>query len=143
MINTTLGEKLRELRKINGYTQDYVASYLGLVRQTYSHYETGKRTPGSEVLYKLSGLYHISIQDLLQQTIEPDDTMDLIFPELTPSGEDLSGFLQFFNNPRNQKKYQLCTTLEKEMLYYFGQLSAEDKREMIEFTKIKARKHKK
>ena len=27
MINTTLGEKLRELRKINGYTQDYVASY--------------------------------------------------------------------------------------------------------------------
>lgn len=35
------------------------------------------------------------------------------------------------------------TTLEKEMLYYFGQLSAEDKREMIEFTKFKARKHKK
>ena len=48
---------------------------------------------------------------------------------------------QLFRNAR--EKSMINTTLEKEMLYYFGQLSAEDKREMIEFTKIKARKYKK
>lgn len=59
-----LPQKLKELRKVNNYTQDYVAEVLGVVRQTYSHYETGKRTPDAEALYKLAGLYNISIDDL-------------------------------------------------------------------------------
>ena len=37
-----LPQKLKELRKVNNYTQDYVAEVLGVVRQTYSHYETGR-----------------------------------------------------------------------------------------------------
>lgn len=36
-----LPQKLKELRQVNNYTQDYVAAVLGVVRQTYSHYETG------------------------------------------------------------------------------------------------------
>lgn len=32
------------------------------------------------------------------------------------------------------------TTLEKELLFYFDKISEEDKKEIIEFTKIKARK---
>ena len=63
-----LPQKLKELRKVNNYTQDYVAEVLGVVRQTYSHYETGKRTPDAEALYKLAGLYNISIDDLLHLT---------------------------------------------------------------------------
>ena len=45
MAETLLSQRLKELRKLHNYTQDYVASMLGVVRQTYSHYETGKRTP--------------------------------------------------------------------------------------------------
>ena len=41
MKNKLLPQKLKELRKVNNYTQDYVAEVLGVVRQTYSHYETG------------------------------------------------------------------------------------------------------
>ena len=44
MKNQLLPAKLKELRKAHGYTQDYVASALEIVRQTYSHYETGQRT---------------------------------------------------------------------------------------------------
>ena len=50
MSNEKLAQKLRELRKVNNYTQDYVAEVLGVVRQTYSHYETGKRTPDTNAL---------------------------------------------------------------------------------------------
>lgn len=32
-----LPQKLKELRQVNNYTQDYVAAVLGVVRQTYSH----------------------------------------------------------------------------------------------------------
>ena len=56
MKNKLLPQKLKELRKVNNYTQDYVAEVLGVVRQTYSHYETGKRTPDAEAFYKLAGL---------------------------------------------------------------------------------------
>lgn len=103
MKNKLLSAKLKELRKFNNYNQDYVASTLGITRQTYSHYETGKRTPSSTVLYKLAGLYNISIDDFLQLTIEID---------------------------RNIKKYQYNAPLKKELLYYFEKLSDEDKKEM-------------
>ena len=72
MESTQLAKRLRELRKVNNYTQDYVASALGVIRQTYSHYETGKRTPNSEMLYKLAGLYDISVDDLLHLSIDLD-----------------------------------------------------------------------
>ena len=44
MSEKKLPQKLKELRKVNNYTQDYVAAVLGIVRQTYSHYETGRRS---------------------------------------------------------------------------------------------------
>lgn len=142
MANQLLPAKLKELRKIYNYTQDYVASALGIARQTYSHYETGKRTPTSDALFKPAGLYNISVDDLMQLTIEVDRNIYYDAPAPTQSSEDLAGFLDYFNNPSNQKKYQHFNNLEKELLYYFEKISEEDKKEIIEFTKIKARKNK-
>ena len=138
--NEQLANRLRELRTIHGYNQDYVASFLGVVRQTYSHYETGQRTPKSEILFKLAGLYNISVEDLMQLTISIDRNIYYDAPAPTQSSEDLSGFLEYFNNPNNKKKYQMFNNLEKELLYYYEKLSESDKKEIIEFTKIKARK---
>lgn len=136
-----LPEKLKELRKAHGYTQDYVAAALGVVRQTYSHYEAGRRTPSPDILYKLAGLYGISMDDLMQLTLDIDRNIFYDAPPPTQSSEDLAGFLEYFNNPHNRKKYQLFTNLEKELLYYFEQISEDDKKEIIAFTKIKAHKN--
>ena len=128
MKNKLLPQKLKELRKVNNYTQDYVAEVLGVVRQTYSHYETGKRTPDAEAFYKLAGLYNI----------DREESYDA--PAPTQASTDLSEFLEFFNDPSNKKKYMFNTNLERELLFYFDKISDEDKKEIIEFTKIKARK---
>ena len=140
MISTLLGNRLRELRKVNGFTQDYVASTLGVIRQTYSHYESGRRTPSPAAIYKLAGLYNISADDLLHLSVNLNDSDydDTKIP--TKSSEELSDYLEYFSNPSNQKKYQYNTNLEKELLYYFQKISEPDKREIIEFTKIKANK---
>ena len=53
---------------------------------------------------------------------------------------DEKEYLEFYNNPANRKKYMFTSTLEKEFLFYFQKMSDEDKKEMIEFAKIKARK---
>lgn len=140
MTNNLLPMKLKELRKAHSYTQDYVASVLGIVRQTYSHYENGKRTPSFETLYKLAGLYNISVDDLLQLSLDLDRNIYYDAPSPTQSGEELREFLNHFNNPDNQKKYHFLGNLEKEMLYLFEKLSEDDKKELIEFAKIKSRK---
>ena len=113
MESTQLAKRLRELRKVNNYTQDYVASALGVIRQTYSHYETGKRTPNSEMLYKLAGLYDISVDDLLHLSIDLDKNIYYEAPGPTQSSDDLAAYLDFFNNPSNQKKFHYKT------LYHF------------------------
>ena len=116
MENELLPQKLKELRKANGYTQDYVASFLGVVRQTYSHYETGHRTPSSETLYKLAGLYNVSIEDFMQLIIKLDQTIYYDAPPSTQSGQELSGFLDYVNAQDNIRKLRFLNYMEKELL---------------------------
>ena len=139
MSNSLFTQRLKELRKVNNYTQDYVAAVIGTTRQTYSHYETGRRKPSTETLYKLSGLYNISVDDLLHLSVELDRNVYYEAPGPSKTSEDLSAYLEYFNDPRNQKKFQYNSNLEKELLYYFQMISDHDKREIIEFTKIKAK----
>ena len=142
MKNELLAKKLKELRKAHSYTQDDVAAALGVVRQTYSHYETGARTPNTEALYKLAGLYNISVEDLIQLTMYVDRDVHFDAPAPTQSGKELTEFLMYSNDPIIQKKYSSFSYSEKEILYYFGKLDEHDQQELIEFAKIKARKNK-
>jgi transcriptional regulator with XRE-family HTH domain len=103
-------------------------------------YETGKRMPDAESLYKLAGLYNISVDDLMHLTLQIDWDISYDAPQPTSSSSELSEYLEFYNNPANRKKYMFTSTLEKEFLFYFQKMSEEDKKEMIEFAKIKARK---
>lgn len=142
MKNRLLATKLRELRKLHNYNQDDVASVLGVVRQTYSHYETGKRTPNISALRILAGLYNISVDNLTRLITEVDNELAYEVPINTKSSDELSQILEYFSNSKNQKKYQFHTVLEKRLLFYFEKLSEADKNEIIEFTKIKAQKRK-
>ncbi len=139
MANSLLPQKLKELRKVYNYTQDFVAEALGTTRQTYSHYETGRRKPSPETIYKLALLYNVSADDLLHLSIEFDDNVFYEAPGPSKSSDDLAAYLEYFSNPNNQKKYQYHTNLEKELLYYFQMITDKDKRELIEIAKIKAK----
>ena len=140
MSTSLLSQRLKELRKVYNYTQDYVAEVIGSTRQTYSHYETGRRKPSTETLYKLAGLYNISVDDLLHLSMDFDRNVYYEAPGPSQSSEDLSVYLEYFNDPKNQRKYQYNTNLEKELLFYFQKISDADKKELIEITKIKAKK---
>lgn len=61
-----LANNLKFLRTITGRTQDDLAAYLNISRQAYSHYETSKRTPDPDTLLRLSSLYHVSVDVLLE-----------------------------------------------------------------------------
>lgn len=76
MTGNSLGTYLKSLRKSNGYSQEFVASSLNIIRQTYSHYETGRIIPPVDSLYNLAMLYHISSDVLLGYAMEDLSTKE-------------------------------------------------------------------
>lgn len=58
-------ERLRELRRIYGYTQQRVADALGISQPSYIRYENGSAEPTLENLAKLADLFDVSVDYLL------------------------------------------------------------------------------
>lgn len=59
---------LKEIRKKAGLSQADVAACLNVSRQTYSHYETGKRRISSEILLKLSEIFNVPIDNIVRSS---------------------------------------------------------------------------
>ena len=71
----TLSEKLYNLRRKQGFTQEAIAEKLDCSRQVISKWENGTTTPDAEMLQKYSELFGVSIDYLLKDDIdEPTST---------------------------------------------------------------------
>ncbi|RGC81622.1 XRE family transcriptional regulator [Hungatella hathewayi] len=63
-------EKLLKLRKKQGYSQQEVADFLSVTRQTISNWECGQGMPSLDKAAELAKLYHISLDDLTGNEVE-------------------------------------------------------------------------
>ncbi len=59
--------KIRFVRQLRGYSQEYMAKKLGIPQNTYSRYETNPSKLPEEVLNRLASELGISKEDLLNQ----------------------------------------------------------------------------
>lgn len=64
-IRETLSQRLKTLRTEHGFTQELVASSLGVSRQAVSKWENGSSEPSTSNLFALAKLYGISVAELL------------------------------------------------------------------------------
>lgn len=62
----TLGQRLYNMRKANGLSQEKAAEVLGVTRQTISKWETDQTTPDFDKIIPLCKLYNISTDELLK-----------------------------------------------------------------------------
>lgn len=61
-----IAENLRKHRVLRGYTQEYIAEYLGKKDYTaYSRYEQGRSNLKMEDAMKLAELYEVEVQELI------------------------------------------------------------------------------
>ncbi len=60
-----LAKKLKSLRQKTGKTQDDLALFLGISSQAVSKWERGEGFPDITLLPKISGFFHISVDELL------------------------------------------------------------------------------
>lgn len=71
-----IAKYLQFLRKCHNYTQDDLAKKLGISRQAVSKWETGTTIPDLEILLKISKLYNITINDILEPKAPPKRISD-------------------------------------------------------------------
>jgi transcriptional regulator with XRE-family HTH domain len=67
-------ERLKLLRKKNGYTQVSLAEKLEVSKGTVAMWETGKRTPDFETLFTLSDLFDVRIDYILGHSDDDSST---------------------------------------------------------------------
>lgn len=66
----SLGEKILELRKKKGLSQEQLGEQIDVTRQTISNWELGETSPNPEQLKLLSKTLNISIDELLDNDIQ-------------------------------------------------------------------------
>jgi len=68
----SIGEKIKELRKNKGYSQEIVAEKLNVSRQAVSKWENNISIPSTENLIQLSTLFEISLEALMDENLVKD-----------------------------------------------------------------------
>ena len=64
-MNIEIANRLLELRKKNGYSQEELASKLGISRQSVSKWERAEASPDTDNLILLAKIYNVSLDELL------------------------------------------------------------------------------
>ncbi len=106
----TLGERLREAREYLGFSQEDVATFLGVSRSALSLMETGQRKVDALELKKLAGLYKRPIGYFTGEEVEEisfgADVKHLArkVSELSPDDREELGRFADFLRAKKQKK---------------------------------------
>ncbi|WP_461214486.1 helix-turn-helix transcriptional regulator [Lacticaseibacillus sp. GG6-2] len=61
-----IGEQLKSARIKSGRSQESLAEFLGVSRQTISNWETSRSYPDIERVMRLADLYHLSLDEMLR-----------------------------------------------------------------------------
>ncbi|MCI1858287.1 MAG: helix-turn-helix transcriptional regulator [Sporolactobacillus sp.] len=101
-----LGDRMKQLRKEHGLTQDQLAERLNVKKTTISNYETGYSTPSNEMLKKLASTLNVSTDYLLERTDNPALT-----------GKDEKDIAKTMNN----LKKNLINGKDKGVLAFYGE----------------------
>lgn len=65
-----LGEKISELRKKAGFSQEKLAEIIGVSRQAVTKWESGNANPDTENLVRLSEVFNVSLDELCGKDTE-------------------------------------------------------------------------
>lgn len=67
-----IGHRIKILREKTGMSQDTLSQKMGIPRPAVSQIESGERKISADELQKLSHIFHVSVDDLLNPVKEPE-----------------------------------------------------------------------
>ena len=108
-----LADKIIELRKKSGWSQEDLAEKMDVSRQSISKWESAQSVPDMGRIVRLSELFGVSTDYLLKDNIEFEEPAEDVYsdsPLRTVTMEEASGFLRMreHNAPRIALGVMLC-----------------------------------
>ena len=85
-----LADKIIELRKKEGWSQEQLAEQLGVSRQSISKWESAQSIPDMNKILALSELFGVTTDYLLKDGAEPAEPRQELEPALDEAGEVLT-----------------------------------------------------
>ena len=82
-----LGEKISNLRKKIGYSQEQLAEQLGVTRQTISKWELNETAPDIKQAKELSKIFNVSLDELVENDVKS------VLVEKVSNTEKLAGII--------------------------------------------------
>ena len=90
------GERIRQLRVHNGYTQEMIVQALNIDRSLLSHVESGKKGCSVDLLIQLSSVFKVSIDYLVLGSVRNKPLESNSTEQLRESIESLICYLETF-----------------------------------------------
>lgn len=87
VMNVEIAQRLAELRRERGFSQEDLATQLGLSRQAVSKWERAESAPDMGNLIALADLYEVTIDELLRVSPEVEEDMRYEAQERAASAE--------------------------------------------------------
>ena len=81
-----IGNKIKEYRKINNWTQTDLAEKIGIGKTTIGNYEKGYRSPKKDTMFDIANIFGVSIDDLfppIRKADTPTASPDLLIQQIT------------------------------------------------------------
>lgn len=81
-----IGNKIKEYRKINNWTQTDLAEKIGIGKTTIGNYEKGYRSPKKDTMFDIANVFGVSIDDLfppIRKADTPTASPDLLTQQIT------------------------------------------------------------
>ena len=101
-----LGRRLKEEREYRGFSQEEIASHLGVPRSAISLIESGSRRVSAEELSRLAKLYQTTMESLAghdQEAFQPESVRLLARAATELSATDRDEVLRFAQFLRSRK----------------------------------------
>ena len=90
-IAIVIGEKIKQYRLANGWTQQELGAKIGISKNAIGNYEKGFRSPKKNTMFDLANAFNVSIDDLfppIQKDTPPATSpIQSIYDELEPNGQ--------------------------------------------------------
>jgi transcriptional regulator with XRE-family HTH domain len=137
MTDSPLAQYLRLLRTTHDYKQDELASFLGITRANYSHYENARLIPPTDILCKIASFYDIPTDELIQLTLlsieerkgEPVKKSRSRENDASHSfNQVLKAFLSKTADMPDKDLNKWVTADDREIIYHYHILSKQNKR---------------
>lgn len=120
-IASIIGEKIKQYRLKNGWTQQELGSKIGISKNAIGNYEKGIRSPKKDTMFDLASAFKISIDDLFPQIKKDSSTANPL-----PKNPDL------LTQKINDTVVQLTTHNKKIVLRTSEELLESQEREVNE-----------